>query len=368
VVASVSLPLGLKIAFIGPWNHKSGPGAASRGYISALRHASCKVNLYPIRVPSHVQQQVPAVDICDFSGSAEIAVVHLPPDRWLTCLTEGERAIIECARVKIGLSLCNTPDISANWDWVLDQVDAIWTPSHFCADIFAKKTPVRVAVVPYVVSPSIDDPTRIVFLRRLLGLSNVNRMILLSDDDSSDIIQNPMALLSAFSRSQLVNRGWRLFLKMNHRVDAPETGVRLRRLVERTSGAMLIDGTIADPRLMQATDLYVSPHCSAQFGTTIAYTMGLGKIVVATDYGGSRDFLDIACGFPVPYDLDRSESGRAWVDEHHLTKSLIAASQLVEAGDLSLAEAARRRIRDLFSPTAVADSMQRSLSRLIRAG
>src|SRR5207253_377544 len=100
----------------------------------------------------------------------------------------------------------------------------------------------------------------------------------------------------------------------------------------------------------------------------IAHTMGLGKIVIATDYGGSRDFLDIACGFPVHYHLDPSQSGRAWVDEDHLTNSLIGASQLVEARDLSLGEAARCRVRNLLSPTTVGDSMQRSLSELTGTG
>ena len=33
-------------------------------------------------------------------------------------------------------------------------------------------------------------------------------------------------------------------------------------------------------------------------GSTIAEAMAMGKLVVATDYGGSADFLDAQCGFP----------------------------------------------------------------------
>jgi hypothetical protein len=104
----------------------------------------------------------------------------------------------------------------------------------------------------------------------------------------------------------------------------------------------------------------------------------LGKIVVATDYGGSRDFLDIGCGFPVRYHLHQREGGDesdasdagvgVQIDEGHLTEALVAASGLVETRDLSLGEAARYRVENFLSPSAVGESIRRSLLGFIGTG
>jgi hypothetical protein len=100
----------------------------------------------------------------------------------------------------------------------------------------------------------------------------------------------------------------------------------------------------------------------------------MGKIVVATDYSGSRDFLDPACGFCVRYRLEPIESdvgpyraGEFWahIDETHLTESLMEAAARVASGDLSLGAAARRRIDERLSPAAVGALMRDSIARLV---
>ena len=55
--------------------------------------------------------------------------------------------------------------------------------------------------------------------------------------------------------------------------------------------------------LMEAADCYVSLHRSEGFGLTIAEAMLRGKPVVATNYGGPRDFLTAENSFPVDYRL-----------------------------------------------------------------
>ena len=90
------------------------------------------------------------------------------------------------------------------------------------------------------------------------------------------------------------------------------------------------------------------------------------------------DILDIGCGFPVRYHLHQREGGDesdasdagvgVQIDEGHLTEALVAASGLVETRDLSLGEAARYRVENFLSPSAVGESIRRSLLGFIGTG
>jgi glycosyltransferase involved in cell wall biosynthesis len=59
--------------------------------------------------------------------------------------------------------------------------------------------------------------------------------------------------------------------------------------------------------LMNCCDCYVSLHRSEGFGYTLAESMLLGKPVIATNYGGTKDFLNHTTGFPVDYQLKSLE-------------------------------------------------------------
>jgi hypothetical protein len=62
-----------------------------------------------------------------------------------------------------------------------------------------------------------------------------------------------------------------------------------------------------------------------------------------------------------------TRAGGMWaqVDEEHLAECLLAAAEIVEQGDKSLGDAARRRIAERLSPIAVGKRMQESLTRLL---
>jgi glycosyltransferase involved in cell wall biosynthesis len=339
-------------------------------------------NFHPIRKPLHIHQRLaPAVDICDFSGTADVAIVHYNPDGWHDLLTEAQRVIMERAKVRIGHWVWEMAQVPTAWYPGFDKVDMIWAPSRYCAGIFAARAKVPVEVVPYIVNvpQQVSNPSGVIGLRRELGLSEGNRIILYAFDGSSYLIRkNPFALIHAFSQSGLAERGWRLVLKAKNLLDSPAQGQRLRQEVERAEGVILVDRSVDKAvmeEFMRAADIYASPHCSEGFGLTIAEAMALGKIVVATDYGGSCDILDAECGFPVRYQLRSldedhghyTRQGGAWaqIDEAHLSQSLIQAAELVSTGDLRLGEAARRRIRDLLSPAAVGAKMRESISQIL---
>lgn len=367
----------LRVAFYGPWNYDNGLGHASRGIIAAIRRTGVLLNLHPVKRPFHVHKPLaPPVDILDFQGRADIALIHLNPDSW-HLLTDEQRAGIADAHRRIGYWVWEMGHIPPAWRRNFGAVDRIWAPSRYCAELFAAQGSIPVDVVPHVVPLPAPVPVDRAEALARLGLAPDRRTILYIFDGSSYLVRkNPAALVRAFSASGLAARGWSLILKTKHLHDRAEEGDGLRTLVEGTDGAVLVDRSMtADElgELISLADIYASPHCSEGFGLTIAEAMAAGKPVVATDFGGSRDFLDGRSGWPVKarkwrleQDFGHYTQGGEWarIDEPALTATLIRAADAVEAGKDAKGSAGRARIAELCSYDAVAAKVSASFTAL----
>ncbi|WP_162875494.1 glycosyltransferase [Sphingomonas crusticola] len=364
----------LKVAFYGPWNYDNGLGSASRAIIGALRRCDIRLNLHPIKKPFHIHKPLaPAVDITEFGGPADIAIVHLNPDSWFL-LTDEQRHAVGQARKRIGYWVWEMGHIPPAWRHDFSSVDRIWAPSRYCADLFEAQDEAAVDVIPHpvpVLPPVAVDRTAA--LGRL-GLHAEARIILFLFDGSSYLIRkNPAALIRAFAASGLAKKGWALVLKTKHLMDRPEEGVQLAALAAGTDGVILIDRTLPADELQALwalADIYASPHCSEGFGLTIAEAMAAGKPVVATDFSGSTDYLDATNGYPVkarPWtlgeDFGHYTKGGTWarIDEPALTAALIRAAKDIGASDGRIGEAAQARIAEQLSYDRVGTLIEASL-------
>ena len=372
-----------RVDFFGPLNIANGLGMASRGYVKALHRTDWDLNIHPLERPFHVHARTaPTWQACSFAGSPDVALVHLNADGWNDLLTDGQRQAIDRACLKVGLFVWETSFVPTEWLPTIDALDAIWVPTAFCADIFRAVTPVPVDVVPYVVENEAGQPVSgdaKSEVCRTFGIDPSRRHILYAFDGSSFLARkNPQGLVRAFRASGLGRDGWQLVLKTKHVFDLPLEGRRLLDLVGTGGDVVVIDQPM--PRndlaaLFALCDVYASSHASEGFGLTIAEAMEMGKVVVATDYGGSRDFLDASCGFPVRADevaLDASHGpylrGAVWgqVDEAALADALREAARAVADGTgAEIGTAARARIRGTLSIAAVASAMSASLDRLL---
>ncbi len=371
----------LRVSLIGPWNYDNGLGFASRGYISALWHTDFLVNIHAIRTPFHIHKQMaPMVDCISFSGDADLVIVHLNPDGWYGVLSDEHRTIMAKARKIVGAWVWETQKIPENWYPGFDQVDAIWAPSQYCAEVYAKSAKVPIEVVPYFIAarpPTVDHATSQA-MRDEFGISRDQRIILYCFDGASYLVRkNPAGLIKAFADSGLARDGWVLILKTKNLFDSPSQGRKLQDQAFQTPGVLLIDRSFDSAMmdvLMNIADIYASPHCSEGFGMTIAEAMVLGKTAVATDYGGSRDFLDDKCGFPVPYalhtlteDYGHYTRGTVWADVNipALAGMLRKAADKVVSGDISIGQAAQNRIQMNYSSKSIGKVMQRAAATVL---
>lgn len=370
----------LKIAYFGPWNFDNGLGQASRELLNALRRTGHRLNVEPITQPFHIHRRIsPAVALTDFDGDPDIAIVHLNPDSW-HLLSPEQRETIGSARYKVGYWVWETDTMPPSWQADLRSVDRIWAPSSYCAELFANTLETPVDIVPHPVAvrePSTADRSEV--LSRF-GVDPNSRIILYVFDGASYLIRkNPLALVRAFAASRLEAKGWRLLLKTKHLFDRAEAGEELLEAVNASTGVTVIDATLdADDlkALLQAADIYASPHCSEGFGLTVAEALALGKPVVATDFSGTRDFLDSSCGYPVkadPVTLKEDHghylAGHGWaqIDERALTEALIRAAAAVQAGDETIGAAARNVIAAKLSYETVARAIEKSVREMVAA-
>lgn len=365
----------LRIAYFGPWNYENGLGAAGREMLSVIRHTNASVNAYPVVKPFHIHRLIcPPIETIDFNGRPDIAIVHLNPDSW-NVLTEEQRAIIRSAKQRIGYWVWETDRLPPAWQQELHSVDRIWAPSSYCAETFAAEVGVPVDVVPHPVRvPARIAADREATLRRF-GIDPALKVILYIFDGASYLVRkNPDGLIRAFATSRLADEGWTLVLKTKHLHDRPADGEALIQLANATPGVRILEVSLYSDEvtsLMAAADIYASPHCSEGFGLTVAEAMAVGKPVVATDYAGTRDFLDESCGYPVPatlWTLDQNYghylAGHAWakVDEDAFAAALVKAARAIMAGDHRIGEAARANIARRLSYEAVAKAVEASVS------
>jgi glycosyltransferase involved in cell wall biosynthesis len=125
--------------------------------------------------------------------------------------------------------------------------------------------------------------------------------------------------------------------------------------------------------LMNCCDCYVSLHRSEGFGYTLAEAMLLSKPVIATDYSGTKDFINKSTAFPVKYQSQPLKEGEYpfWKGQKWANPDLDHAAWLMrrmiedQLETKQIAKAGRNKILTDYAPAVVG---QRYLARLRQIG
>jgi glycosyltransferase involved in cell wall biosynthesis/SAM-dependent methyltransferase len=288
-------PLGANVA--GYLNAELGVGEVARQVVSALDANGVPLLPVGLHAPNSRAGHV-------FAASRQIAapfginIVCVNADGLPHFAEQAGKAFFD-GRYTIGVWWWELSRFPEQWHGAFDLVDEIWAGSRFVADALSEVAPVPVVVMPLPLAPIRSpppDPTR-------FGLDPDAFSFLFSYDYNSVFERkNPLGAVAAFKAAFGDDPGVQLVLKcINHDKDE-ENHDRLRIAIEGSPNICLIAGylDVADKHLLTAScDAFVSLHRSEGFGLGLAEAMMLGKPVVATDYGGSRDFLDESTGFPV---------------------------------------------------------------------
>lgn len=312
------LPAGLNV--IGYLGAETDSGEIPRGVIRALQPFG-----YPMAI-THL-------DNLDGAGRNDASVLSLAEgtpfrtnfiavnaDMWLDARQQLGESVLR-GRKNIAYWAWELPRLPEIWRDRFVDLDEIWVGSAFVQQSVAPLSPIPVIVMgaPIVLqeAPALG--------RTDLGLPD-DRFIFLYAFDMLSIPErkNPLAFVEAYRLAFGPHfQGVHLALKANHLACFPDWQERLRAAVASVRGTLIEDALDRAQvnALFKLADAYVSLHRSEGFGLTIAETMRMGKPVIATDFGGVRDYLNQSNGYPVRYtlvELDRDhgpyQAGNFWAE------------------------------------------------------
>jgi glycosyltransferase involved in cell wall biosynthesis len=348
------------VNFYGPVGVVSGLGSAARGYLSGLRAASIPLSVIPVHELFFHQ---PSVRSKERRGRPRhpISLVQVNADSVHRFLHFHARTFAR-AQYKIGIWVWELPALRDEFWSELRHFDEIWVPSTFCQRAVKAITAKPVIVVPHVVSASdTPDPG----WREKLQIGGDEFLFLYVFDATSQVERkNPHCLVDAFEAAFADHDPVRLVLKVSNANQDAEFSRYLDALVKRNARCLVLHQTLETHELaglIRASDCYVSPHRTEGFGLTVAEAMALGVPVIATDYGGTVDFVTEEVGFPLRcrlIELDQDygayPKGAIWSDpsrEHllELLRSIVANPSVAAAK----AQKARARMLNDYGAAAV---------------
>jgi glycosyltransferase involved in cell wall biosynthesis len=376
----------LGVNWMGPVNRSSGLGTAARGYVAAFHDVGIATRLIPLdKLFGH--QALVQHNLVSTLQDFPITMVHgnadLTPflfDRYGNDLAR--------ARYRIGLWVWELPAARQEWVEAAKKYDEIWVPSTFNQTAFKAITTVPVTVVPYTLPelPPLGEADRAATRASLEIPGNAFVFLYMFDTFSFVDRKNPQCLLDAFEAEFGRDPDVILLLKISyfdnlHTAYSAENQallLKLEDIVARMPNVRIMTEILPQAdvyRLINAVDCYVSPHRSEGFGLTVAEAMHYGRAVIATDFGGTTDFVREGVAFPLQYALQELSAdrgpyakGNVWADPSvtHLRELMrMVASNPALCAEVGAAASAA--VKDQFSKEAVGRLARRRL-RSIAAG
>jgi len=179
----------------------------------------------------------------------------------------------------------------AAWARGFDGIDEVWAGSRFVADAIAAVSPVPVVRVPLPVAPPPVAPVG----REDLGLPAEGWLAGLAFDYGSVAARkNPLGAIEAFTRAFGPGDGAALVVKTLRSELDPAAHRAVLEAAASHQHVHVLDRDLPAAEknaLIGLLDCLLSVHRSEGFGLALAEAALLGVPVVATDYGGTRDFL-----------------------------------------------------------------------------
>jgi glycosyltransferase involved in cell wall biosynthesis len=270
-------------------------------------------------------------------------------------------------RETIGYLAWEQRDLHPAWAERMARFDRMFALSEFAARSLARGIGRPVGVLPCVVE--VDAERAASYTRADFGIPvDAFAVGFVFDASSSTERKNPLGAVRAVTRAFGRRRDVVVVMKITNGDRYPYTR-RVDEVVRELAGAGLASVVITSvlPRaavegLMATLDLYVSLHRAEGFGYTLAEAMLLGVPALATRYSGNLDFMSddnswlVDCRETLVRQAEGPfRLGTVWADPD-LDDAADKCRCVYEDRDEARrrAERARREVRALLSPQAVA--------------
>jgi glycosyltransferase involved in cell wall biosynthesis len=282
-------PVGVDV--VGYLQSENGLGEASRLMVRALDAANIPVGLISVPLPGHMSE----TSIADRLSSANrhsLALSILPA----AGIADFARRTCR-GQENVAYPFWELPTFPKSWRQAFDGFDAYWAPTTFVRDVLLDYQDRPVYLIPQPVFVPDVPPEPQTFRAPL-------KIYTFFDFDSFMSRKNPMGAIHAFRAA---------FPKGTEDVSLV---IKARGTPQEQDRQELYALAHSDPRiqvrekllsraemsaLMADCNVFLSLHRSEGFGLGCAEALALGKIVVATDFGGTRDFISVETGYPVSF-------------------------------------------------------------------
>lgn len=332
---SVPLPRNLDdgLCVTGYLRSEIGLGQAARNIVYACDAVRLPVSCRALSLPGRENDT-------EFASKCNPAV-----DRKVQMIVTGLAAVdhyrqeIAPGRLNVLFPFWELGRIPREWHSGIRDFDELWAPSRFVASALAEVSGMSLQYVPQPVRlPSECPPPR-------SGRTSL-RFFTYLDYDSFVTRKNPQAAVNAFCAAfPTTQRDVELIVKTRGERDE---GLRqwLGEIAAKDDRIQIVDRTLdraGVDALMQGCDAFISLHRSEGFGFGAAEALAAGKAVIATDYGGTTDFISEQTGYPIAYALEPVRRG-----EYVQTKGQVWAT--ADAG------AAVEALRAIYASPAQAEA------------
>lgn len=297
------------IIVVGSFKTASGLGQSARLCYEALQELGLPV--YGVDISHSLMQKLdmadyPFEDGRTIQGPATLIIHVNAPLMPLALLALG-RTFVRDRRV-VGYWAWELPEAPNDWRNGTPCVHDIWVTSQFTAEAIkpiAGTKPVHVIHHPVALARTSLPADTTPDLHETANKRPL-QVLTLFNAASSIARKNPAASILAFQKAFPDQSCAHLTVKAMNLDLFPAGAKAIYDLIATSDNISLIEATMDETelsRLYQIHDVVLSLHRAEGFGLPIVEAMLAGKVVVATDWSGSTDFLTSANGCPVPYTL-----------------------------------------------------------------
>ena len=294
------------VCVVGYLKAETGVGQAGRMVAQSLHSGEINTKGYNVTLNVMARQSETEIDsLLSETINSPIQIYNINADQ-LGLVRKHIKRKTKDAAYKINMPFWELSNFPSAWIDNYSGINEIWAASRFIQATFQRNLPIPVLLMPPAVSlGQFQSLSRSYFkLPEKTFLFHYN-----FDFSSFATRKNPQAAIKAYRLAfRNYNTSVNTALVIKTRGYDPE-GKALAQLKEYTDNEpdiyvinqeLTYDETLA---LMNCCDCYISLHRSEGFGYTPAEAMLLEKPVIATNYSGTKDFINQDTGFPVSYKL-----------------------------------------------------------------